>query len=1372
MEDNPPTQPEKITELKGDPARQAGPLFRGIDYQIWQTVLAWIDLREDEILVVEGAEDFDTLTQSSATISQVKNLASPISLRSDCVCDALRNFWIARHKNAARHIRFRLITTADFSVEAGAPFGTGKSGLEVWNKEASEGDGQQCHQLKDFLCSDESVSKRLAEPFDGFPLLIDRLRNLSPEAFRTEFVCGIHWLTQQPDIDVVREMVRVKLHAYGEEKHLLARDSERALTPLFARVAHVAFREKRHLTLDDFRVLFDDSTSVSVPISQFKQMQAAMASLQPHLPQMTPMTFAMAEALSIPDLPVPCTMRIDLVDALRKRMVEHGLVAIQGSTGKGKSTLAKLVAQRLGGQWCWVNFAGRESEQISDELYRLAHHAAGQANAPSLLLDDFNPKGSSLPLLLQRLAVLSRLTLGRGGKIIVTTQRILGEAFLRQSNLPPEVLQETTSFSEREVQDLCTLSGCPQDQRLTSWVKIVCIQTGRHPQLVHARVKVASRNDWQLSNINDVLETPKEIADERYLARQLLQELDDGEVEFLFRLSLASEPFRKDQALAVAEIAPPIVRSGEKFDALVGPWIESAGKKYFRLSHLLSRLADENWTSERVRTMRIEYAKAIDRVNGRTLLEVSEILFQAVLTKEAGLAGKVLSALTLAPLKSRKAIAEWLDWILVFSDPSPLFPENHFVCHLFSLVQFRVAVALQKASAPKFAELLFQKSKKPIAADVESYSLIGASTDVIIATQVLIAPSLLLQGWLNIRRVATEDKRFAKLARSIENKWQKGKRVLPKQSFAEFLFSLILNRRGGSNYFRQFITAVDFLSPDDRKQIVSAMKANTFSLLGFVDDIWMEQLRQEKADWGAAIAVLKEAHIAGEQWRLPGLCGMAARGIAAIEDEYLHKSDEALKVLDATAAKFGDSLMLRYQRGTVHFSAKRYSQAYEAWFSTFDDWPADDEIAAVYAFHAYSNCGAAAGFLEKWENSAMAFEKGEALALQVGRKLDVLKFGIDAAYALWRAGQRNRAISKLAKCLSDMEQLSRSDKSTEFHTTWKVMEHITGWFKNDSGAPHDFEVITPRPGICSEAKSKEKHDLVKNAPRASALISWYCLTEAELYAHLGRHIYAKVAARNDLKSYPKLVPIFEFLHARRAVADYNFKLVPIFAESSALASSLIDSKGPTEHTISPRSNPKLIKPPATELARSNVEESLLCALLVASAEEISWDVLLREWRAGVSQMKSPSILTTAIETIEGVCRLTPMEVYRACLSRLAGRFKQVVGGLRLAAHPDSKPPLRYVGLCGLVIDEGFARNMMLSHEALEKLTRKTCLAMLSTPFELNSPRLTVPAIKAACESNKKGLALAATILLAADGAVTVGNMGSTIGQLQKLAGQE
>lgn len=54
-------------------------------------------------------------------------------------------------------------------------------------------------------------------------------------------------------------------------------------------------------------------------------------------------------------------------------------------------------------------------------------------------------------------------------------------------------------------------------------------------------------------------------------------------------MTLVSGFFRRDQAIAIADIDPSIDRAGDRFDQLLGAWIEAAGGNYFRLSSLLSK---------------------------------------------------------------------------------------------------------------------------------------------------------------------------------------------------------------------------------------------------------------------------------------------------------------------------------------------------------------------------------------------------------------------------------------------------------------------------------------------------------------------------------------------------------------------------------------------------------------------------------------------------------------------------------------------------------------------------------------------------------------------------------------------------------------
>ena len=79
--------------LKAEPKRQADDALRGYVYQIWHSVDAWLDLAEDETLYLEGAEDFDRVSDEIATVAQVKDTQRKITLRSQEVNYAINHYW-------------------------------------------------------------------------------------------------------------------------------------------------------------------------------------------------------------------------------------------------------------------------------------------------------------------------------------------------------------------------------------------------------------------------------------------------------------------------------------------------------------------------------------------------------------------------------------------------------------------------------------------------------------------------------------------------------------------------------------------------------------------------------------------------------------------------------------------------------------------------------------------------------------------------------------------------------------------------------------------------------------------------------------------------------------------------------------------------------------------------------------------------------------------------------------------------------------------------------------------------------------------------------------------------------------------------------
>jgi hypothetical protein len=754
--------------------------------------------------------------------------------------------------------------------------------------------------------------------------------------------------------------------------------------------------------------------------------------------------------------------------------------------------------------------------------------------------------------------------------------------------------------------------------------------------------------------------------------------------------------------------------------------------------------------------MRKHYASAVARAGDRTLLEASEVLHQSVRTKDPGLAASVLTGLNLAPPESRSAFPTWLSWILLVPDVEAIFGSNPFVCHLFAAVQFRVAAVSGGALAITFAERFFRHAMKPVHPDVDVPLQIGAAGDILLQVAVLVKPALLIDCWFKATQEIPQNEMLTGVTAALETQHQQIRRLLPRLQPAEVLFGFVLARRGGAQYFRHFIGAVKELRPERRATVVAMIKANAVTLASFVDDAWTSELTEENRNWPDVIAVLEEGFEAGIQWCIPELAMLAARGIAAIQDEYLGRPADALKRLSDAASVLGqDGLVLRYQRGMIHYLHHDYNQAYEVWLSGLDEWPTGREEEVIYATFAFSNCGAAAGYLKRWSEAAVIFDRGRELAARSGRHQDALEFKVDAGCSMWKAGQRQSAVGTLSECLVELEKLSTTADSDELHTLWKLTEHIVRWCAFDAGAPSQMKMADPRPGICSEAKSKEQQDLLKGIVRGPALLAWYALAEAELYAGTGREVFSATVARSDVDAYPGLRPMIAYLKARRALVDGQYQEIPPLTESAAAAFASINLANADERFLLEASSaPSEQMNPGFD-SNSLVDESLLCTLLWVTAKKIPWASVLKDWREVAPRMRDPAHLLRAVELVAHLSESPPIEVYAETKKTASNRFGQVVAGLCLAIHPDSSTSLRFVGFCALVLDVGFANNMMLSHVALALLTRDVWLRAISTPFELLTPRLTVPAIRAACECGKHGLAIAATILLAASEAVDV-----------------
>src|SRR5581483_3100444 len=245
-----------------DPQRLAVDSFRGSFYQLWQSLLAWKDLKPNEALYLEGAEDFDILGSGYAVTNQVKNIKRSVTLQSKPVLEAISNFWKHQKGNSEYVIQFRFLSTAERGLERSRPFGTTK-GLDYWDE--CRGSDANLDLLRAFLGSQNKLPKELRE----------FVKTSSDEELRENLVNRIEWLTGLKQYEQIKDQVYNWAVNYGERIHSLTpRDSQNVVPVLFEYVCDTVSKNKgRRLRYTDLALLFANASKKEVIKSDYDRFR-------------------------------------------------------------------------------------------------------------------------------------------------------------------------------------------------------------------------------------------------------------------------------------------------------------------------------------------------------------------------------------------------------------------------------------------------------------------------------------------------------------------------------------------------------------------------------------------------------------------------------------------------------------------------------------------------------------------------------------------------------------------------------------------------------------------------------------------------------------------------------------------------------------------------------------------------------------------------------------------------------------------------------------------------------------------------------------------------------------------------------------------
>jgi hypothetical protein len=511
------------TPLPGDPRRQAVPSIQGTVYQAWWSIDAWLRLSDaNEVIYLEGAEDFDITRTDLAVTVQVRHNTGTISLGTEKALEALENFWTLSSRDAHRRIYFHYLTTSPIAMEQDANF-DGLKGIELWRVAQTNPD--LAIKIRDYLI----LKLDAASPLRKF------LSSSAAELVQERLIQRFYWLTDQPDIEAVKQSVDDRItNLLSSQGRSLAQPSSvrKFLESRFWEIIIERSPTRRCLTRAELLRQVEAATTVvfRVPVDKLLDFFGI------NRPGLSSLNLLRDK---IPKPPEPLLRRPELTNHLEELVRRRNVVLITGTVHKGKTTLAQLVSSMLCPEAWWVNLMGRQPNEVDNVLHALADRIESGDSPSLVIIDDLDIGPAAYRVYRDSLALVLLRASNTGCGIILTARGGPGDSAIThdfEMVLPFEVPEMTPE----ETEALFIEHGCPHEIA-KFWGSLISIRTGGHPKLVQVELAELSTRDWPMPDVDDLTAQSSAVVSVRQLARKLISEsVPELVAEFVYLVSESS----------------------------------------------------------------------------------------------------------------------------------------------------------------------------------------------------------------------------------------------------------------------------------------------------------------------------------------------------------------------------------------------------------------------------------------------------------------------------------------------------------------------------------------------------------------------------------------------------------------------------------------------------------------------------------------------------------------------------------------------------------------------------------------------------------------------------------------------------------------
>jgi hypothetical protein len=1027
--------------LPGDPRRQAVPSIQGTVYQAWRSIDAWLQLTDaNEVIYLEGAEDFDIVRSDSAITVQVKKNEGSISLGNAKAHLALENFWTLSCNDTSRKIDFHYLTTSLIAMEQDANF-DGLPGIEAWR--VAQTSTEIATTVRAYL-----VTKLGAQsPLRAF------LETATPGVVQNRLIQRFYWFTNQPDIEVVKRSVDDHITVLLADKRRsvsLTTNVRKYLEARFWELVCESSPASRCLTRGDLLQQIESATTSYLPVPT-DQLPDLIGNSSPGL------NLLHLLIQKSPTPPDPLLQRLALTQHLEVLVNKRRIILLTGSVYKGKTTLAQLVASRICPTAWWINLTERKPNEVDNLFLALASRIESGDCQNLVIIDDLDISPKAHRVYRDSLALVLLRAHGTGRGVLLTAQGASSDSAVVHDFNNIELL-DVPELSNAETEDLCREHGCPETL-CNAWGRLVTMWTKGHPKLVQVRIAELAARGWPNPTMIDLTTQSSALTTARQIARQLLSEtVPSPTAEFVYLVSESSVPMHREVAIRLAETIEGLTNAGDVLDTLVGKWLERIAVNCFRATALLQGVAAEVWSPEKHKQAHIRLHDAIRAKQPLEPSEAAALLFHAYLGEEpARLSLTAISLQRIADHQAKREVERQLLWLpLVALDSGQTIAGDAMTGAILRGLQFQVALTLNSDCLPQICDRWADEIERIPSAEGKSLMLANMSFSIGLSQslKVPLEPRLKAISGISVMPSELLEQQTAGTERDFVE-LDKAEVFFENATLVQKMFLSATRNIRDMRGLDDLLQWLDNTASEDlRQQLDSMLEWRIVQDLGaFVQGAWAAN-HEETQDWETWLALFDRIIEYAKRRTSPRLGREAAKAKAIILTEYLGRDDDALIVLDQANAAFGSSAVLLDQRANVLFHRQDDETVLSIW-SQMTSTPAGNAKLDPFT---HRRAGVSAARLKQWSEAEHIFTS-TADSLTPG-VFDLLKFGlrVDAAFVLSLAGNQATAAGLLTDAILALPSGAAAEGNPQWEAVLRATVEVCGairraYWKQDETAP-------------------------------------------------------------------------------------------------------------------------------------------------------------------------------------------------------------------------------------------------------------------------------------------------------------------------------